>query len=178
MVHLYPASHWNSIKAPTGGGEWEFLWNIPLEFYCSVNVNLILSSGKTWIIFLSSQFTSISASAYKSASSKYALEVDLIGIHNWLPFECWLGFYFIQICPVLSNHHRVAILENAFECFHNIVVYFTVFVGEYEYWIVRVLSIIVLGLMVQLQRRLSSQSIKITTKHAGRRIPLIPLKSV
>ena len=40
------------------------------------------------------------------------------------------------------------------------------------------LSIIVLGLMVQLQRRLSSQSIKITTKHAGRRILLISLKSL
>ena len=97
VVHLYPPSHWNSIKAPTGGGKWEFLWNIPLEFYCSVNVNLILSSGKTWIIFLSSQFTSISTSAYKSASSKYALEVDLIGIHNWLHFECWQWFYFIFI---------------------------------------------------------------------------------
>ena len=123
VVHLYPPSHWNSIKAPTGGGEWEFLWNIPLEFYCSVNVNLILSSGKTWIIFLSSQFTSISASAYKSASSKYALEVDLIGIHNWLHFECWQWFYFIF--PL--NHHRVAIFQNAFESLLNVVVYFTVF---------------------------------------------------
>ena len=37
---------------------WKFFWNIPLKFYCSVNVILILSFGKTWIIFLSSQFTS------------------------------------------------------------------------------------------------------------------------
>ena len=31
--------------------------DIPFKFYCSGNVNLFPSSAKTWVIFLSSQFT-------------------------------------------------------------------------------------------------------------------------